>query len=206
MKWLLRIAVVLAIAAGVGWYYRTELMLEMIEVAVNLRRPVGPHQEIDWQAGPAQAALPAAERPPNVVLIVADDLGWNDLSFAGGGVAGGSVPTPHIDSLAAEGVVFTNGYSANGTCAPSRAALMTGRYPTRFGFEFTPTPPSMLPMVVRLAGEMAKKRGTTRLPITYFDDPDRQAVPYEEMGVPAGEITLAETLKGAGYHTVHIGK
>ena len=206
MKWLLRVAVVLALAAGVGWTYRTELMLEMIGVAVKLRRPVGPHQEVEWSRGPARAAAPPAERPPNVVLIVADDLGWNDLTFGGGGVAGGSVPTPHIDSLAAEGVVFSNGYSANGTCAPSRAALMTGRYPTRFGFEFTPTPSLMLPMVARLAEQTAKKIGRTRLPITYFDDPKRRAVPFEEMGVPASEITLAETLKAAGYHTVHIGK
>jgi uncharacterized sulfatase len=206
MKWLLRIVVVLAIAAGVGWYYRTALMLEMIGVAVNLRRPVGPHQEVKWSAGPARPAALPTERPPNVVLIVADDLGWNDLTFQGGGVAGGTVPTPQIDSLAAEGVVFSNGYSANGTCAPSRAALMTGRYPTRFGFEFTPTPPLMLPLVARLSEENAERFGATRLPITYFDDPDRQAVPFEEMGVPAGEITLAETLKAAGYHTVHIGK
>ncbi len=74
-------------------------------------------------------------------------------------------------------------------------------------FEFTPTPPMMLPMVDRLSRETAKKYGTraTRLPITYFDDPDRRAVPYEEMGVPADEITLAETLGAAGYHTAHIG-
>jgi arylsulfatase A-like enzyme len=85
----------------------------------------------------------SGERPPNIVLILADDLGWNDLTFGGGGVADGTVPTPNIDSLAAEGVNFVNGYAANGTCAPSRAALMTGRYGTRFGFEFTPVPPGM---------------------------------------------------------------
>ena len=55
------------------------------------------------------------------LAILADDLGWNDLTFQGGGVAGGSVPTPHIDSLARDGVSFANGYAANGTCAPSRA-------------------------------------------------------------------------------------
>ena len=76
------------------------------------------------------------------MLILADDLGWNDVSLHGG-VAGGSVPTPHIDALARAGVRFTNGYAGNAVCAPSRAMLLTGRYSTRFGFEFTPTPKGM---------------------------------------------------------------
>jgi len=205
MKWLIRVAVLLVIAVGAGWAYRTELMLEVIGVAAKLRTPVGPHREIDWSRGPARAGSSPADRPPNVVLIVADDLGWNDLTFAGGGVADGSVPTPHIDSIAADGVRFSNGYSGSGTCAPSRAALMTGRYGTRFGFEFTPTPPAMLPLVARMSSQEAERTGSPK-PITYFDDPTREALPYEEMGVPASEVTLAETLRDAGYHTVHIGK
>src|SRR5205823_6129153 len=75
-----------------------------------------------------------------IILILADDLGFNDLSFGGGGVAGGAVKTPHIDSIAREGVTMTRGYAGDATCAPSRAAIMTGRYATRFGFEFTPAP------------------------------------------------------------------
>jgi uncharacterized sulfatase len=205
MRWLLRVGVVLALLAGVGWLFRTELMLEMVAIAARLRQPVGPSQEITWSRGPAEPASPGSARPPNVVLIVADDLGWNDITLSGGGVADGTVPTPHIDSLAREGVRFTRGYSSSGTCAPSRAALMTGRYPTRFGFEFTPTPPAMLPIVARLATDAARKSGAPA-PITYFDDPERRALPYEQMGVPASEVTLAETLQAAGYHTVHIGK
>jgi arylsulfatase A-like enzyme len=82
---------------------------------------------------------------------------------------------------------------------------MSGRYPTRFGFEFTPTPPSMLPIVARLGREAAERNGSPP-PITYFDDPERRALAYEDMGVPPSEVTLAETLGAAGYHTVHIGK
>jgi len=104
------------------------------------RHPIGASQTVTWQAGPATAAVPVAQRPPNIVVIVADDLGYNDLTFGGGGVAGGAVPTPNIDSIARDGVEFTHGYSGNATCAPSRAAIMTGRLPTRFGFEFTPAP------------------------------------------------------------------
>jgi uncharacterized sulfatase len=200
MKWAVRIASVLAVVALFVWFFRVPILLEAVGLAVRMRTPIGPHEVVDWDRGPAELAATAGERPPNIVLIVADDLGWNDLSFGGGGVAGGSVPTPSIDSIAAEGVQFTRGYSASGTCAPSRAAMMSGRYPTRFGFEFTPTPPGMLPMMTRLAPSDRPLQ-----PITYFDE-HGDGLPYEEMGVPASEVTLAETLQQSGYHTVHIGK
>ena len=96
-----------------------------------------------------RAAVPIDKRPPNIVLIVADDLGYNDISFNGGGVAGGLLKTPNIDALGRDGVTFADGYAGNATCAPSRAALMTGRYPTRFGYEFTPAetrPPAWFPV------------------------------------------------------------
>jgi len=77
--------------------------------------------------GAAQAA-----DQPNVVIFYADDLGWGETGCQGGK----DIPTPHIDSLAANGVRFTQGYVAATYCSPSRAGLMTGRYPTRFGHEF----------------------------------------------------------------------
>lgn len=70
---------------------------------------------------------------PNLVLIVADDLGYGEL-----GCYGGELPTPHLDGLAREGVRFACGYVTAPFCAASRAGLLTGRYPTRFGFEFNP--------------------------------------------------------------------
>src|SRR5436190_6704010 len=69
-----------------------------------------------------------AAGPPNIVLIYCDDLGYGDL-----GCYGSKIRTPNIDRLAAEGVRFTHFYSANPVCSPSRAALLTGRYPTRVG-------------------------------------------------------------------------
>ena len=156
-------------------------------------------QSIEWESGPDPQGRSAQERPPNIVIILADDLGWNDLTWLGGGVAGGTVPTPHIDSLARDGVHFANGYSANGTCAPSRAALMTGRYGTRFGFEFTPTPPGFATMVPRLSSPKGRLRSA-------IVDPTAASVPFDQKGMPPSEITLAELLKPAGYHTVHIGK
>jgi arylsulfatase A-like enzyme len=66
------------------------------------------------------------------VIFYADDLGWGELGCQGNK----EIPTPHIDSIAKNGVRFTNGYVAATYCSPSRAGLMTGRYPTRFGHEF----------------------------------------------------------------------
>ncbi|PHR90936.1 MAG: sulfatase, partial [Blastopirellula sp.] len=72
------------------------------------------------------------KRPPNVVLIFSDDLGYADISSYGSKV----IPTPHIDALAKTGVKFTNAYVTAASCSPSRAGLMSGRYQQRFGFEF----------------------------------------------------------------------
>ena len=201
MKWGVRIVVVGALLAGTAWLYRDELILQFVDVVADCRFRVGPHREVTWDTGPDPAGRAPGDRPPNVVLILADDLGWNDLTFRGGGVAEGTVPTPRIDSIAREGVSFTNGYAANGTCAPSRAALMSGRYGTRFGFEFTPTPPMMVPIMMRIGSRMP---GRLRRGISYVGE--RETIPYGEMGMPSSEITLAELLGQADYHTVHIGK
>jgi arylsulfatase A-like enzyme len=78
----------------------------------------------------------AAERRPNIVVILADDLGYADLGMQGLK----EIPTPSIDSIAANGVRFTDGYSNHPVCSPSRAALLSGRYPHRFGFEHNSGP------------------------------------------------------------------
>lgn len=191
---------VLLIAGALAWMNRTEIVLRGIEIMAARRTPVGPNQPVQWDSGTDPRGRAPADRPPNIVLILADDLGWNDLSFEGGGVAAGTVPTPNIDSIAAAGVNFRNGYAANGTCAPSRAAIMSGRYGTRFGFEFTPTPPSMMKVLAMMAGEQEGRLRSTIM------NPSTESLPFEEMGMPASEITIAELLKQQDYHTVHIGK
>lgn len=72
-----------------------------------------------------------AETRPNIVVILADDLGFADTGFNGSR----DIPTPHLDRIAREGVRFANGYVAHPVCSPSRAGLLTGRYPQRFGYE-----------------------------------------------------------------------
>ena len=75
---------------------------------------------------------PTLAAPPNILLIVADDLGYADVGFHGSR----DILTPHLDALAASGIRFTDGYVSGPYCSPSRAGLMTGRYQTRFGHEF----------------------------------------------------------------------
>ena len=132
MKKFLIITLALA-AAGLWvfsqyWYY----LPGIISAVVN---PVAEHRDVQWQTGPNQAQ--SKDQPPNIVLIVADDLGFNDITYYNGGIAGGTVPTPSIDAIAAEVIHFTNGYAGYGTCAPSRAALLTGRFATRSAVSYT---------------------------------------------------------------------
>lgn len=82
-------------------------------------------------------AKPTARRP-NIVVIVADDLGYGELGCYGHK----EIPTPNIDSIATNGVKFTNGYVSCPVCSPTRAGLITGRYQQRFGHEQNPGPPS----------------------------------------------------------------
>jgi arylsulfatase A-like enzyme len=82
----------------------------------------------------ASAKATAAERQPNIIIFLADDEGWGELGCQGNK----QIPTPNIDSIAAAGIRFTQGYVAATYCSPCRAGLMTGRYPTRFGHEFNP--------------------------------------------------------------------
>jgi len=85
--------------------------------------------------GQASAQDRASARP-NILLIVSDDHGYGDV----GAYGCRDIPTPHMDSLAANGVRFTSGYVSGPYCSPTRAGLMTGRYQTRFGHEFNPGP------------------------------------------------------------------
>jgi len=200
-KWLVGVGI-LSVLGWLAWLYGLQLLLPVPGLLGRLRDPIGPMQEVHFEAGPAEAAVPAGERPPNIIVILVDDLGWNDLTWRGGGVAGGSVPTPNIDSLARDGVRFTMGYAGNATCAPSRAAIMTGRYPERFGFEFTPVPklmPKLLPLLSRKARDGLP-------PSIYHAEVEDQVPPMDQQAMPATEMTLAELLKAHGYHTAMFGK
>jgi arylsulfatase A-like enzyme len=116
-------------------------------------------------------------RQPNIVLVVIDDYGWADTGCYGSTYH----QTPAIDGLAARGMRFTDGYATAPVCSPTRASLMTGKYPARLNLT------DWLP-------------GRPDLPA------QRLARPIIRQELPLGEVTLAEVLKGAGYVTAHIGK
>src|SRR5688500_4729656 len=101
------------------------------------------HKSFALPVGLCAAALLALAVPglataarPNILIIVGDDMGYADIGVHGCK----DIPTPHIDSLAKNGVRCTSGYVSGPYCAPTRAGLLTGRYQNRFGFEFNPGP------------------------------------------------------------------
>jgi arylsulfatase A-like enzyme len=117
-----------------------------------------------------------AQSLPNIILILADDLGWTDLGCQGSKY----YRTPNLDKLASEGVRFTTAYSACTVCSPTRAAVLTGQYPAR------------LHITDWIAGS---KRPFAKL-----------SVPDWTMHLPHETTTIAELLRTAGYNTLHVGK
>ena len=108
---------------------------------------------------------------PNIIFILADDLGYADTGATGAR----TIRTPNIDSIAADGMTLTDGYAASAICSPTRTALLTGMYPQRF----------------RIG----------------LDEPLRSsdAIKYD-LGIPAGQATIATELRGLGYETALLGK
>ena len=120
-------------------------------------------------------AEPAAR--PNIVFILVDDLGWADVGCFGSKY----YETPNIDRLAAQGMRFTDAYAACAVCSPTRASIMTGKYPAR------------LRLTDWIPGEGDAPTHVLRIP------PWRQFLPLEE-------VTIAKALRSAGYATASIGK
>ncbi|MGB2002166.1 MAG: sulfatase-like hydrolase/transferase [Porticoccaceae bacterium] len=201
MKKLAMVVALLIIAGFAGWQQRVELLVWVAPKLLKITSPVAENRELNWSQGPEVAASEPADRPPNIVLIVTDDMGFNDISLYNGGAGDGTLQTPSIDALAHEGVTFTNGYAANAVCAPSRASIMTGRYSTRFGFEFTPFFKTGV-TIFRWMEELNPG------PVPLFLDEASAATmkPLQELGLPSSEITIAELLKQQGYYTAHVGK
>jgi arylsulfatase A-like enzyme len=195
-RWLL---ITLGVVAALGiagfvafqnyWYHLPGIM-------AAIRDPIQPNREVVWEKGPD---APASDRPPNIILIVADDLGYNDITLSGGGIANGAVPTPNIDGIAQAGANLTQSYSGNATCAPSRAAMLTGRYATRFGFEFTPVPVQFAKLLTHMPTNDAH-------PPIYHADQEKNVPAMADMTVPTSEVTLPEMLKTKGYRTLMLGK
>jgi arylsulfatase A-like enzyme len=137
---------------------------------------------------PGASADGPAPRRPNVVFLLADDLGWKDTSAYGSTF----YETPHVERLARRGMRFTNAYAANPLCSPTRASILTGQFPARVGI----TVPN---------GHIRDEVLTPSLPERA--QPQHKAItPIPRNRLPLEHVTLAETLKAAGYATGHFGK
>ena len=201
MKKLLIGIVGLAVIAAIAWPNRLNILMWGAPKLKAIASPVAPNREVAWPQGPKTASKAPEERPPNVILIMTDDMGFNDVSLYNGAAAGGQLKTPSIDAIAHQGIRFDNGYSGNAVCSPSRAIALTGRYNTRSGFEFTP--------VFKLGFTIFNwMEQLNPLPKPNFIDMDvAETLPaITEMGMPSSEFTIAELLKQKGYYTAHIGK
>jgi arylsulfatase A-like enzyme len=141
----------------------------------------------------ACAATAPSDRPPNVIIVLVDDLGASDLGCSG------SVfyETPHLDRLAAEGMRFTSAYAASAVCSPTRASILTGRYPARVGITDWIRP---------LAGKAWTEQRIRDRP-DYVSGPRRKLMtPNNPRWMELDEVTIAEVLKARGYATGFVGK
>lgn len=132
-------------------------------------------------------------KKPNIVFILVDDLGWIDTGCYGSKY----YETPNIDKLAAEGIRFTNAYAACAVCSPTRAAVMTGRYPARLGVTDW----------IRSRFQGGKIPENKKNPTEYVGGKNKKLLcPLNALWMELEEITIAEALKPAGYTSCHIGK
>ena len=131
---------------------------------------------------------------PNIVVILADDLGYGDVGAYGGAV----IETPHMDRLAQEGMRFTDAYSSAPICSPSRAGLLTGRYPLRSG----------IVQAMQAAGDSLARRLSfaAGIAMSNLGSIDMRGGHNMVHGLPLDELTIAEMLQQAGYRTAAFGK
>lgn len=185
--------VLIVVAIGI-WF--SQNWYKMPKYINNFTNPTYENVAIEWENGP----ISRTNSKPNIIVVLVDDLGFNQISSYGGGMANGKFKTPNIDKLASDGVLCTNGYSSSPVCSPSRASLLTGRFATRFGYEFTPTTSSMMKAVNVFSKKNEVVDGI------YHNDRSENIIDIEQMGIPQSERTIAEMLKPEGYHNIHIGK
>ena len=144
----------------------------------------------------AFALAEASTPPPNVIVVLVDDLGWKDLGCQGSDY----YQTPNIDRLAAGGMRFTDGYASCAVCSPTRAALMTGRSPARLGITDW----------IRAEFQLSNRHWPNIRSVFGYHRPrlaNRPLLtPVNETRMPHEEVTLAELLKPLGYTSAYIGK
>ena len=165
----------------------------------TLRRP-GTCVKVPLSAGIALAlflGMAASAQPPNIVFVMSDDQGWNDVGFNGGEF----YETPHLDRMAREGMIFTSAYSSGPNCAPTRASLISGMYTPRH-MVYTPggkskIDPHRMKLWVPVQQRFLERHGVK----------DPRPDPFEvRQALEPSVVSIAEVLKQAGYTTARFGK
>lgn len=170
----------LALAAGGAYYNKSRNHEELI------------YPE-NWTGAESALKTTKVSGAPNIIIINADDLGYGDLGCYGSA----AIKTPNIDGMAAQGVRFTDFHTCDSVCTPSRAGLLTGRYPARMKLD-TPLHPGKMNFKKKAMVRLGYLCGQLGLMDLATEDGSH--------GFSSGEITIAEALKRAGYKTGMVGK
>lgn len=187
--------VITCVFASIVAYLLWPLSTKRWEIQYDTQRVAKKKEQLET----VRKSSEAVDNRPNIVLILADDLGYTDSSIYGKGL----VTTPNLEQLATDGVVFTDAYCTASICSPSRAGLLTGRYQQRFGYETQPMTRYPRNRLEYYAYKYLFDTGDWALH-------DLQGIPRKQdimkQGLPPSELNLAELMKACGYRTGIVGK
>ena len=196
MKRILKISLILGLGALLGVVLLITFIIRSLQPVTNGLSPAD-YAEVLHPPVATESVVAVVEEHaprPNIVLILADDLGYGDVGAYGGEV----LDTPNMDRIAVEGIRFTQAYASASVCSPSRAGLLTGRYPLRSG----------IITAMQMAGDTFGRKASHQAGILFaqFGSVDMLGGKNAVLGLPPSEITLPEALSVAGYRSMAIGK
>ena len=196
-RWLPALIVV-AVLGVAGWQVFERYWYYLPGIMASLTDPVGPNRPVTWQPGPQSRRAARARRTSSSSSPTTSATTTSHSPAA----ASRTARCRRRTSIRSRGRRRVHaGYAGNATCAPSRAAIMTGRYPTRFGFEFTPAPKAFM----RLSSHL--QRSDAGIRVTYYRRPrGRRSADRCSRGSRRRRSRSRELLRSRGYHTLGLGK
>jgi len=183
---MLKIFCLIILSSFLNYIYNNIIYLPGI--LYNFKNPILSTQNINWKTHNITNSLYKINKP-NIILIIVDDLGINDLS----------INTPNINSLYENGCKFTNAYAGHATCAPSRVSILSGKFPSNVGFEFTPFPKNLIKLYYYL------KNNDIKQPIFKMNKINK-LISMENMVLPLNYTLISNTLHNYGYYNYYLGK
>jgi arylsulfatase A-like enzyme len=175
------------ILASVSIVYIYNNIIYLPGILYKLRNPILSGKNIEWKY--KKNVTNNDNNKPNIILIIVDDMGINDLS----------IHTPNINSIYKNGANFINAYSGHATCAPSRVSIFTGMFPTNIGFEFTPIPKNFIRLAYYLENQQIR-------PSIIDMNKLNNLIPMEKMVLPLNYTLISNELHNYGYYNYFLGK